>query len=105
MFDADIEWNVTKLAERFGRSRPTVRAIVERNIAGGYMQRDEKNRITISDKGSEILRWVHGETCKIAMGEQVGYSEELIRHFRELPVPIVDPEAATICFQNDLNIF
>lgn len=104
VFDADIEWNISKLAERFGYSRPKVREVVNRNVEGGYMLR-EKTRILISEKGSEILYWVHGETCKIALGEQVGFSEELIRHFTSLPLPIVDARAATISFQNDLNLF
>lgn len=104
MFDQGITWNVKRLAERFGRSRPTVREIVDRNVEGGYMLK-KRTEIYISDRGLEIFEWVNRETCNIAMGEQAGFTEELIRHFRDLGLPIIDPDVATISFPNDLNLF
>jgi len=103
LFDREKPWNMTSLAERLGHSRPTVRALVARNVEGGYMLR-VGSRISISDRGSEVLKWVHDETCEIALGHQTGFTEELIRLFRDMSLPEVNPDAATIRFQNDLNI-
>ncbi len=105
LFDHSQEWNITQLADRFGHSRPTVGDLINRNISGGYLSRGEHNKLSVTDEGSRVLEWVHEETCEIALGHQAGFSEELIRLFRELDIPEVSPQASTIRFQNDLNIF
>ena len=103
LFEPESTWNVTRLSEKFRHSRPKIREIVTRNEGGGYMLRADSN-IYISDKGSQTLRWVHTETSDIAMGRRVGFSEELIRLYRDLNLLGTDPLASTISFQNDINI-
>lgn len=68
------------------------------------MARSHHN-ISITAKGIEVLQWANEETCEIAMGLQVGFTEELIRHYREVGSLGVDPEASTISFPNDINLF
>lgn len=104
LFDPRDTWNQTTLAEHFARSRPTIKKIVDRNIAGGYLKR-LNNHLAVTDSGKEVLFWVHQETVDIAMGERIGFSESLIRLFRGVGLPYISPEASTICFPNDLNLF
>lgn len=103
-YDKSIEWNVSTLSERFGHSRTKIREITSRNVSGGYMYRSYR-KIGISDKGLQVLQWANDETCEIAMGLQVGFTEELIRHYREVGSLGVDAEASTISFPNDINLF
>jgi AraC-like DNA-binding protein len=103
-FEPDERWNVSKLAERFDCSRGTVRPIVARNVRAGYMSKRNRH-ICMSDEGFRVLLWVHSETFDIAIGERVGFSEELIRLFRDVGLLSVSPESRTICFPRKLNIF
>lgn len=89
------------LAETTGHSWGTIDGIVSRNIHSGFLA-EEDGEVFITKSGRGFLARVHRETIKIAYGQQVGYSDQLIRALGEITRGKIPSEAAEISFEKNL---
>lgn len=97
-------WNVSALSRAVNSARSTVRGVIKRNVAVGTL-RFEHGLAFITPLGSELLIQIQRETFRIAFGQQVGFSANIIAIFRDVAGVKIDHRASTVCFPNDLPDF
>ncbi|WP_372570386.1 hypothetical protein [Ruegeria jejuensis] len=97
-----IGWWRKDLAEGAGISRGNMDGKIDRNIEAGYLY-VKSRKIYISDAGSRVLSQVEQQTTQIVLGNQRGFTDDLIRHFRDLPRNTIDPRARTIRYERRIN--
>lgn len=95
-------WRVSPLAQITGIARSTVQSTLDRNIGVGLIARSEAG-YSITGKGRGAVLRIHRETISIVMGEQEGFSAELIGYFRYAPILAKNPESGKILFPKNLR--
>lgn len=70
------------LARRLHIPRTTLRRVIGDHLAIGAME-ERGGLVFMAEEGRYLFVWIERETVRIAMGSQVGYSEELRAHFQK----------------------
>lgn len=56
LYNGDVGVKLTEIAAKMGVSKVSVYRAVERLEKNGYIQRDEKNKVVMTEKGVTVLR-------------------------------------------------
>lgn len=98
LLHTETSWNVSGLVEMSGRSRASVHRVMVRAVQRKHVK-ERDGMYCLTRLGVWVVLRLHRETQQVALGQRRGFSQKIIKEFRDMGGKKVRAEAATISFK------